>query len=444
MDPFHLGDWSVEPAEGTITGRQGRARLEPKVMQVLLHLCRQPGQVVSKDDLLSTVWPDTHVQEVALSRAISELRRHLGDNARDPTYIETLPKRGYRVIASIRRQPELVESPAAGPRPPKPPAPQVAHNPRFSSIAALLGLIVVAWIIAWRNADDTPHPRSLAVSSFQSLEDDSRADYFARGIAEDILTRLSQIRRLRVVAVPTELATAPAEEVGRRLRVASVLTGSVRRDGERVRINARLVETESGRHLWGESYDRDLTGLFDIQREVTDRIATALSTELSSQETEQLGQPPTARVTAYDTYLQAREHYRAYRAESNSLAIELYRRALSLDPDFALAHAGLASACVLQVARYGHPEAEWLPSALEAAREAATLDPDLPEAHNALGMLYIQEGRNTLAREAFTRALELRPGYEEARHNAAFLQYPLGRWDAGGHWQTFPETSRLR
>lgn len=438
MDPFHLGDWSVEPAQGTITGRQGEARLEPKVMQVLLHLCRQPGQVISKEELLSAVWPDTHVQEVALSRAISELRRHLGDNARDPSYIETLPKRGYRVIASIQPPPDAER------RSSRAAAPAAARGPRLSTTAALLGLIVVAWIIAWRNADDTPHPRSVAVSSFQSLAEDSRADYFARGIAEDILTRLSQIRRLRVVAVPSELAKDPAEEVGRRLRVASVLTGSVRRDGERVRINARLVDTETGRHLWAESYDRDLTGLFDIQREVTDRIASALSAELSSQEEEQLGQPPTARVTAYDTYLQAREHYRAYRPQRNSLAIELYHRALSLDPDFALAHAGLASACVLQVARYGHPEAEWLPTARQAAREAATLDPDLPEAHNALGLLYIQEGRNTLAREAFGRALELRPGYEEARHNAAFLQYPLGRWNEGGRWQAFPETSRLR
>lgn len=435
--PFLLGEWSVQPAAGTVASGGQTIRLEPKVMAVLVALAGRAGEVVSKDELMAEVWSGTFVKDVVLARGISELRRLLGDDARAPHLIETIPKRGYRLIADV----EMIEP--SGARPAEPVRGERRRRRLGIVLGGVLALAVVISVLAalWAR----PHPSSIAVLPFIDLGGDADSSYFSDGMTEDLITALSKIRQLRVVSRTSSMAyrgspkTLP--EIGRELGVARVVEGSVRREDGQVRITAQLIDVATDRHLWGDSYDRDLADIFEIQRDVADRIAAALEAELSLEERRELDQPPTTEVTAHVHYLRGREQYLRYQEGANEAAIEHYRDAIELDPGYALAHAGLASALCLRTANYGAGD-ESLAAARAAAKTALDLDPDLPEAHKALGLVDSLQGRPAKARAAYLRALELRPDYDEAIHNIAFLLNQLGEWDEAGRWQRRAGTSR--
>ena len=230
---------------------------------------------------------------------------------------------------------------------------------------------------------------------FLNLSGDAESDYFSDGMTEDLIAALSKIRQLRVVSRTSSMAyrgsSKTLPEIGRELGVARVLEGSVRREAGKVRITAQLIDVASDRHLWGDTYDRDLADIFEIQRDVADRIAAALEAELTLEERRELERPPTRQVTAHVYYLRGREQYLRYQEAANAAAIEHYEQAIALDPSYALAHAGLGSALSLEVAHYGASD-EALDAALLAALLALDLDPELPEAHKALGLVYSLEG----------------------------------------------------
>ncbi len=447
--PFVLAEWSIEPTAGTATCESRTVRLEPKVMAVLVFLVDRAGEVVPKDQILDEVWRGTYVKEVVLARGISELRRLLGDDARSPRLIETLPKRGYRLIAEVvpvepvpiepEPQPESSRALAADlPRQRWWPA---GWRPTGWQTAAIV-TGVVALIVAFGTTLDMlwakPHPDSIAVLPFSNFSGDPESDYFSDGMTEDIITALSKVRELKVVSRTSSMtyrnSTKSLPEIGRELRVASIVEGSVRREKDTVRITAQLIDVATDHHLWSHDYDRNLEDIFEIQRDVADRIVRALCAELSPQERRALERQPTQEVTAHDQYLRGREAYLRYERDANESAIKLYTAALAVDPDFALAGAGLASAYALRVANYGFgPESADL--ALAAAQQALALEPELPEAHKALGLAYAAQGRSLQARSSYRRALELRPDYDEAIHNIALLLFQLGEWDEAGRWQ---------
>jgi TolB-like protein/Tfp pilus assembly protein PilF len=288
-----------------------------------------------------------------------------------------------------------------------------------AAIATVLVLVAAAAIVWQRRPAPGPPPaaeayaKSIAVLPFQNLSPDPENAYFADGITEDILTQLAKVGELKVIARTSVMqykgSRKPIREIARELRVGTLLEGSVRRAGNRVRIVGQLIDARTEQHLWAETYDRELADIFAIQSEVAEQIAAALKATLTPADKERIAQRPTANIEAYDLYVQGRERYYRYRKEDNDQAIELFRKALVIDPRFALAQAGLADAFSQRFGRFGASPAE-LEAAVEAARKAVELDPQLPEAHKALALTAVNRGHIREAVAENRRAVELHHG----------------------------------
>jgi serine/threonine-protein kinase len=266
------------------------------------------------------------------------------------------------------------------------------------------------------------YPReAVAVLPFANLSDQAENQYFADGITEDITTHLSRIRSLRVVARTSAMRFRPGEhsaaEIAQQLRVGSILEGSVRRAGSRVRITAQLIDAGSEVHLWADTYDRELDDIFAIQTEVSQQIAEVLKAELSPRERAQIERPPTQNLEAYDLYLKGRFHWGQRTEESLGESIILYGRAVESDPSFALAHAGLAEALATIALYNARPPTEVMPAAKEAARRALSLDRDLGAAFAALGCVRgVYDWEWEAAEQDFQTAVSRSPGYATGHH----------------------------
>jgi protein kinase/serine/threonine-protein kinase len=332
------------------------------------------------------------------------LRRALGDDGASQRLISTQRGRGYRWIAPVD-----VRSPAA--------------REAAAGIARL----------------PAPAPRAqrLAVLPFKSLTADRDDQYFADGVTEDIVAHVSKLRGLSVVSSTSSsrfhASAKSLREIADELAVGFVVEGSVRREGRRVRIVSQLIDAATDTHVWSETYDRELADIFEIQQDVAARIAAALRAELSASEQSQLARRPTRELLAYDLYLQGRQHYRRWQSDDNEVAIGLYQRALALDPDFALAWAGLANALGLRVVSFQKGSAA-IDEAIAAAQRALALDASLSEAHKALGIAQLARGKLRAALAETLRAVELQPSYDEAAFNAARLLARLGSLDESLRW----------
>ena len=232
--------------------------------------------------------------------------------------------------------------------------------------------------------------KSIAVLPFDNLSPDPENEYFSLGITEDIITQLSKISDLRVTSRTSAMRYQDSEksvrEIAQELQVGSILEGSVRRVGNQVRITAQLVDAKTDEHLWAETYDREIEDIFAIQRDVAEQIASSLKVELSPEDRARIERKPTENLTAYDYYLKGRDQYYSYSREDNERAIEFFNEALEVDPDYALAHGGLADAYAQRWLWYGFGE-EWLDSAIEESSTAVALDPDLAETYQAEGLV---------------------------------------------------------
>jgi non-specific serine/threonine protein kinase len=257
--------------------------------------------------------------------------------------------------------------------------------------------------------DGTP---SIAVLFFENVSDDKESDYFASGITEDIITDLSKIRELRVRSrtdvLPYKGKALGSEKVGRELHVSFVLEGSVRRARDRVRISAQLVDTRNGYHVWAERYDRDLQDIFEIQDEIANKIAEALKLRLTAAEEKEIRRKPTQNLQAYDFYLRGRAltHHRI--KSENQQAIEMYRKAIEHDPDFALAWSGLADAYAMRFDLWERTD-ENIEMAHKTSRRALELEPNLAEAHASVGYAYVQQKNYQQAMHELDLALKLNP-----------------------------------
>ena len=393
---FQVGPWLVEPSLNSISRNGSITRLEPKVMEVLVCLAERAGETLSKQDLMQSVWPDTFVSDDALKHCISELRRVFEDDAREPLVIQTVAKRGYRFIATVNR------APVAAP----PPVLSTARD-------------------------------SIAVLPFINISPDAENDFFADGITEEIINALAQIRELHVVARSSVFSFKgkhiDPRFIGEQLKVRRILEGSVRRAGGRLRITAQLVNAADGFHLWSERYDREMTDVFAIQDEIARSIAERLKITLEGAADETLARAGTNNLDAYQLYLKGRTLlYRRGRALRT--AGDCFEEAVRLDPDYALAWAGVADTYTT-IGYYGlaRPEAT-MPKALQAARRAVALNPLLAEAHNALAIASLAGAWDVAqAEKEFLNALELNPRYTQARCWYAFnyLQLSTGRVEEG-------------
>ncbi len=446
---FYLDDRWVEPSRCVIIGPEGEARLEPKVMDVLVYLAGNAGQVVSREELISKLWRGTIVTDEVLSRCIYRLRQDLGDDSKAPRFIETVPKKGYRLITQVRR--ELGTAPAAirGLEPESDPTAKASGTPasiadrlrRISpSIPVLMGAFaLLVYLLSPRIAEDAAEEasqraarvsmeapvasdparvsrKSIAVLPFVNTSDDPENDYFCDGISDELITLLGKKPDLKVVARTSSFAfkneEADIRRIARQLGVRHIVEGSVRRASDRIRVSAQLVDADTGYQLWSDAYDRKFEDVFAVQDEIASAIVGALQDSLAASTNDwrtTTRVPPTRDMTAYRLYLQGQHHWKRRGETSIRKSIELFKAAIERDPGFAQPHSALAAAyLVLPFHSQALPDATFA-LADAAARQALALDASLGQAHAVLAVLNLRNWNWAAADEAFRRALSTAP-----------------------------------
>jgi TolB-like protein/DNA-binding winged helix-turn-helix (wHTH) protein len=385
---FKLGDWLVRPRCDSIERGDTVVHVTPKAMAVLEHLALAAGDVVSREELFNSVWPGSAVTDDALTQCIVELRKALGDSAREPQFIETIPKVGFRLLPAVV---------------PANPPEESAHRPGDSGAAVGSGrpgvrpIFVVAVIVALvfvlirflPVAEEAPSQtadqgqKSLAVLPFVDISEQQDQGWYAYGLTEELTTRLSQLSGLNVAGRTSAYRFQDRNEdmryIGEALGVEYLLEGSVRTDEENLRITAQLIEAENGFHTWSKQYDQLRADIFDVQEEIAEDVATALSIRLRVGE---LSADPggTDNVEAYELALLAREYNRKATPESMLQAIAYAKRAIEIDPEFAQAWYNLAGLYVNASAiRHNMDDTEWMVLAEEAAQRAWSIEPETPE-----------------------------------------------------------------
>jgi TolB-like protein/DNA-binding winged helix-turn-helix (wHTH) protein len=300
---FKVGDWLVSPSLNQISGSGKSSRVEPKAMQVLVHLAGNPG-VVNKDQLISAVWPDVFVSEDVLPGCVSALRKAFNDSARNPQIIGTIHKGGYRLLQPV----EWLN----GHRSDQPASPQAAEKPshKWRSTLLALGLLAVLCFtfVAWTYS--RPKYDSIAVLPFINAGNDPDSAYLSDGIAEGVINDLSEVPQLRVMAWTTvsrdRNAQTDVRGIGRQLGVKSVLTGRLLRQGDHVVIQTELVDVKTGSQLWGQQYDRRIADILALQEQLSQDIGAKLRVRLTGTEQKKILSRYSASPEAYQLYLKGR------------------------------------------------------------------------------------------------------------------------------------------
>jgi len=279
---------------------------------------------------------------------------------------------------------------------------------------------------------------TIAVMYLENLSGRQEEDYFVAGMTEDIITDLCNIKGIKVLSrsdvLPFRGKKVNIKEIGKRLSVDYILEGSVRKADHKLRINAQLIKTADGFHVWAERFDKELKNIFDLQAEVARKIAQSLKVKLSPNEIVQIEKKPTFSIQAYDYYLQGRDYYWKLGKKDIEFAIKLYEKALQIDPDYALAYAGLADAYVYKYEAYYDRSLSVLEEAERASQKALELDRELPEAHRSLGRVYMFKKMTDPAIEEFIKATELRPNCYEAYRALGWIYEELRDYDKAVKW----------
>jgi TolB-like protein/DNA-binding winged helix-turn-helix (wHTH) protein len=403
--------------------------LEPKPVEVLLQLLLHAGQVVTKEDLLESVWPGLMVVDGSLATAVSKLRKGLGDD--ESSVLLTVPRVGYRLGVPVRVKP------SAGP-PVKQLATQQARAWIWMAGATLvllvsLGIYKRAWFLGQKQSVPPRATASLAVLPLVNLSGDSAQEYLADGMTEELITELSKIRALKVISRTSVMQYKGAKktlpEIARELNVDGVVEGSVLRSGNRVRITAQLIYAATDTHLWAESYERDLGDILNMQRELAREIAQEIKITVSPSEEKQLANSATVNPQAHDLDLKGRFFWNRRTRDGLSKAEEYFRQASEIDPNDSLAYAGLADTYIELVGFGNLDPSEGIPKAKAAALKAIALDDSLAEPHTALAYTLAAEWDWMAARKEFQRALDLDPGYVIGLYQYAFYLSVMGKHD---------------
>jgi TolB-like protein/DNA-binding winged helix-turn-helix (wHTH) protein len=422
-------------------------KLRPKSFDVLCSLVEHAGRLVTKDEMIETVWPNVTVTDESLTQCVSDIRQALGDA--EQRIIKTVPRRGYLFAAPVSRQ-AIADRFAAllaptesfsdsGPHGERADvAPRLATwRPRWPLLAAtaLLLVAICAGALFWRQSADLPLPDrpSIAVLPFVNIGGDPQQSYFSDGLTEDITTRLAKFADLFVIAHDSAFAYRKHDDprqVGRELGVRYLLEGSVRRDGERFRITAQLIDAVSGAQRWAESYDRELTGLFAVQDEVTQKIVVTLVAHITQSELDRGRRKPPEALAAYDYYLRGsaalaavEEGGRRLYGERLFAARQILEQSVAADAHYAPAIAALADTYLrawLVPTEFPSTAGEFLQQrtidrALALAHDAVELDPYLAEAHAELAWILHWQYRRSEAIAEFRRAFELNPNMADGR-----------------------------
>ena len=369
---FLLGPWQIYPDRNLITAGEEQVHLEPKVMEVLLCLARHQGEVVKRDELIDRVW-NTVVTDEVLSRAISLLRTCLKDNTKTPVYIQTVPKKGYRLIHPVAPLPEVIQQPE--PEPESEIEQKKASRTLLLIAAALLGALLLGLLVWMFGGKGEPEPSkgfknlaewfdfmdaerakdapitSIAVLPFENLSDDATSDYFGEGLTDEITMFLSKVQGLKVVARRSAYSLRNPQNdiptVGKLLNVDAVLEGTVRRIGDQLKINAQLSDVKDGYLLWSQSYQGSVEDAFSIQEEVSDSVVKAMQTVTVTSLELPGGKSVQPDRKAYQLYLHGRFLWKLRGEKALRESIALYQQATVIDPDYTRAKLGMSAALVL-------------------------------------------------------------------------------------------------
>jgi TolB-like protein/DNA-binding winged helix-turn-helix (wHTH) protein/Tfp pilus assembly protein PilF len=432
---FKIGDWLVSPSVNLISKNGDGTRVEPKAMHVLLYLAEHPG-VVTKEQLISAVWPDVFVTDDVLPGCVSALRKAFQDNARQPRIIETIHKSGYRLLLPV----EPVSTNGHGPSG-LAPAPTsfwqrvLAHRVRL--FVAAVGLVALTLVGVSRLSSRTTYD-SLAVLPFSTPENDSASQYLSDGIAEQVVNDLSHLRTLNVMAWTTvsryRQPQFDARRAGSDLKVKAILTSRLLHEGDRIIVQTELVDVATGSQLWGQRYERTMADISGLQRQLSQDIAANLRVRLTGTEQLKIQRPPSTSPEAYELYLKGRFFWGKRSKPGLQQGISYFEQSIESDPNFALAYAGLADSYTLLDDWGKTPPRDSFPKARAAAEKALALDDSLAEAHVSLAMVracYDWDWNG--AEQEFRRAIELNPNYATAHQWYGLLLASLMR---------FPEAER--
>jgi TolB-like protein/DNA-binding winged helix-turn-helix (wHTH) protein len=425
---FRVGPFTVRPNMNTISQNGTSVRLEPKVMGVLVYLASQPGEAISKDSIIKAVWHGTFVSDDALARSISELRRAFQDDARAPRFIETIPKRGYRLIAPVEPVDALTASaPVALSNPELVPKPALWMKVGVSVIGMILSLGTLVLLNAGGLRDRILKRkpgaiRSLAVLPLQSLSDDPKQEFLAEGVTDALITDLAQTTGVRVVSRTTMLRYGhpekPLSQIARQLDVDGIVEGTVQTSGNRVRITAQLIYGPSDQHLWAKSFEGDAKDGLELQRAVCGEIAREIAAKLRPAAEGSRQNSLSVNPRAVEAYAEARSHMdratkftfdRGKAAQRQELqgAFSALDKAIEWDSSYRPAY--LAYFEALDNADFPRPY-EYLPKARAGLLKALALGDEDMEAHLAMAKMLVRYEYDWAgAEKEYKRAIEVNP-----------------------------------
>jgi TolB-like protein/DNA-binding winged helix-turn-helix (wHTH) protein/Tfp pilus assembly protein PilF len=412
---FRVGDWMVDPRLDEISRQGTTVKLVPKTMGVLCCLARRAGDVVAQEEIEKAVWRDVVVTSSSVYQSIADLRRALGDDKQQPAYIVTVPRKGYRLIAPVVW--EIAEEPVPVPVVPSP----RRRHPVAAWVAAGVAVLSVGLFFAVRDRDESEAvggPKSIAVLPVEDFSEDGKGTPFADGLTEEMLNTLAQIPGLRVTARTSAFAFKGRNEdvrkIGRALGTRYVLEGSVRRAGGRLRVTAQLIDAQNGYHLWSKTFDRPIGDVLAVQEDIANAVAESLQVTLNGESRIQLAARRPVKVDSYELYLLGR-HYQLERSpESMVKAIEYQQQAITADPRFALAYAGLADAHMATFYYSNRPLAEVERAIEPLLARGLEINPRLPELYSARAVLRTEQWQLESAEQDLKRAIALNPNYADA------------------------------
>lgn len=456
---YEFGEFRLDAGKRLLLRRESGEvlPLTPKVFETLLCFVRRSGIVITKDELMETVWAETIVEENNLSQNISILRRALGEKRGEHRFIATVPGKGFKFVAQVKEiretQKELETDPVTleqlavaanssalvAQSNLKPAAKALEKN--FFLLLATAGAVVIGLSLigfyVWReNKNSANAPiKTIAVLPFKPLVAKNRDESLEMGMADTLIARLGNSREIVVRPLSSVRKFGGLEQdalaAGRALNADSVLDGNLQRWGDTVRVNVRLLKTMDGTALWTGTFDEKFTDIFKVQDAIAQKVAAALTLQLTGGDQIKLEKRYTNSAEAYEFYLRGRFHYFKITQPEIRKAIGFYEQAIKIDPNYALAWAALADAYrTLPIAGFA-PSKECFPQAKRAALRALEIDDQLAEAHVVLGWVAFWHDWNwTAAESEFKRAIELAPNNSDAHRAYAHLLSNLGRHDA--------------
>lgn len=416
-----IGEWLLRPDLNQIERNATLVHLEPKAVVILCLLAEHAGEAVSRQELLERAWTGVVVSDDSLTQAVIKLRKALGDSSRNPQYIETIPKRGYRLVAPVE---------AAVPAQSK-----AGKGSRVGAVL-LLGLLLVGavYLLSVRTSEkhstlvapvvdrEAAEEASVAVLAFEALGQDERGRNFARGITADLSTDLSKLPGLWVIG------TRQRDTASQQARY--LVSGSVQYVPDRINVHVGLLESVSGRQLWSERYERPLDDLFEVQRAISEEIVRRLQIEVSAADRQRLAKRYTLSIPAYEDFLRGQSELLLRERSANQNARNWYYRAIEKDPAFARAYAGLALSYAADFRNQWVEDREAaLNQAADTASTAQQIDPSIPEVYWVLGYVDAQKRKPDSALAHLHKALELDQSYADAHALMGGIDTYRGRPD---------------